>query len=244
MAPLDAKHPPTFMATVRRRLITGFITAIPLVVTWFIVSFLFRLLSDIGRPLVTGLGRGLRRISPDTAEFLAHPWFVPVLSAILVILVIYLLGILASLVVGRRVIEAFEMLMRRIPIVQTIYGSVRQLLDVLRQDTGEVQRVVLIDFPTPEMKAIGFVTRTLTDADTGEELAAVYVPTTPNPTSGYLEIVPVRNVVSTTWTFDEAMTFIVSGGAVGNTSMNYSRSASDEAIAAAREKRENPPKRK
>jgi len=237
VSPPDPKPSSRFLATVRRRLLTGFITAIPLVVTWFVVSFLFRLLSDIGRPLVTALGRAAHRISPETAELLAQPWFVPVLSALLVILVIYCLGVLASLVIGRRVIEVFETLMRRIPIVQTIYGSVRQLLDVLRQDTGEVQRVVLIDFPTPEMKAIGFVTRTLTDADTGEELAAVYVPTTPNPTSGYLEIVPVRNVVSTTWTFDEAMTFIVSGGAVGNSSMNYSKSASDEAIAAAREKR-------
>ena len=72
---------------------------------------------------------------------------------------------------------------------------------------------------------MGFVTKTLKDADTGEELAAVYVPTTPNPTSGYLEIVPVDRVISTTWTFDEAMTFIVSGGAVSKETMNYSKSA-------------------
>lgn len=234
----DSGKSSSLMATVRRRLLTGFITAIPLVVTWFVVSFLFRLLSDIGRPLVTGLGRLVRRVSPETAELLAQPWVVPALSALLVILVIYCLGIVASMVIGRRVIELLETLIRRIPVVQTIYGSVRQLLDVLRQDTGGVQRVVLIDFPTPEMKAIGFVTRTLKDADTGEELAAVYVPTTPNPTSGYLEIVPVRNIISTTWTFDEAMTFIVSGGAVGQTSMNYSRSASEDAIAMARERRE------
>ena len=107
---------------IRRRLLTGFITAIPLVVTWFVVSFLFRLLSDIGRPLVTALGRVLRRVSPDTADLLAQPWFVPVLSALLVILVIYCLGILASMVIGRRVIEAFETLMRRIPIVQNYRG--------------------------------------------------------------------------------------------------------------------------
>jgi uncharacterized membrane protein len=234
----DSSKTSSLMVTVRRRFLTGFITAIPLVVTWFVVSFLFRVLSDIGRPLVTGLGRLVRRVSPETAELLAQPWVVPALSALLVILVIYCLGIVASLVIGRRVIEAFDMLMRRIPIVQTIYGSVRQLLDALRQDTGEVQRVVLIEFPTPQMKAIGFVTRTLKDADTGEELAAVYVPTTPNPTSGYLEIVPIRNVISTTWTFDEAMTFIVSGGAVGKTLMNYSQSASEEAIAAARQMRD------
>jgi uncharacterized membrane protein len=89
---------------------------------------------------------------------------------------------------------------------------------------------VLIDFPSPEMKAVGFVTKTLKDVDTGKELAAVYVPTTPNPTSGYLEIVPIDRVISTTWTFDEAMTFIVSGGAVSKETMNYSKSADPEEV--------------
>ena len=76
-----------------------------------------------------------------------------------------------------------------------------------------MQRVVLIDFPSPEMKAGGFVTKTLKDADTGAVLAAGNVPTPPNPTSGYLEIVPIGSLISTTWTFDEAMSFIVSGPA-------------------------------
>ena len=232
--PHDGRARPGAMATIRRRLLTGFITAIPLVVTWFVVAFLFRIISEIGSPLVTALGRLLHRVSPHTADLLAQPWVVPALSVVLVAVLLYLLGTLASMVIGRRVIEAFEALMRRIPVIQTIYGSVRQLLDALRRDTGGLQRVVLIDFPSPEMKTVGFVTRTLTDADTGEELAAVYVPTTPNPTSGYLEIVPVRRLISTTWTFDEAMTFIVSGGAVGNSTMNYAKSASEEAIAAAR----------
>ena len=85
--------------------------------------------------------------------------------------------------------------------------------------------MVLIDFPSPEMKTVGFVTRTLVDDDTGRELAAVYVPTTPNPTSGYLEIVPLDKVTSTNWTMDEAMTFIISGGAVAPKSMNYDKGA-------------------
>jgi uncharacterized membrane protein len=78
-----------------------------------------------------------------------------------------------------------------------------------------VERVVLIEFPNEKMKTIGLVTRTMTDSDTGQKLAAVYVPTTPNPTSGYLEIVPVNRLVSTDWTIDQAMNFVVSGGAIG-----------------------------
>lgn len=219
-----------FGARIRRHLLTGLLTAIPLMVTWFVLAFLFRLLSQIGQPLVSGLARAVRRFNPDLAGFLLEPWVVPALSVLMVIVLLYLLGVLASLVIGRRVIGVFEALMHRIPLVQTIYGAVSQLLSALKQKPDGVQRVVLIDFPSPEMKAVGFVTKTLKDADTGQELAAVYVPTTPNPTSGYLEIVPVDRVISTTWTFDEAMTFIVSGGAVSKETMNYSKSAAPEAV--------------
>ena len=72
------------------------------------------------------------------------------------------------------------------------------------------------------MKTVGFVTRTLQDQNTGEELAAVYVPTTPNPTSGYLEIVPVDQLIATDWTVDEAMNFIISGGAVAPENIPFS----------------------
>src|SRR3546814_13873480 len=72
------------------------------------------------------------------------------------------------------------------------------------------------------MKSIGFVTRVLKEQGTGRELAAVYVPTTPNPTSGYLEIVPVEKITPTDWTVDQAMSFIISGGAVSPESIQFS----------------------
>jgi len=75
------------------------------------------------------------------------------------------------------------------------------------------------------MKTVGLVTRVLTDSSSGRELAAVYVPTTPNPTSGYLEIVPLDQVTSTDWTLDEAMAFIMSGGAVAPDTMHYDQPA-------------------
>jgi uncharacterized membrane protein len=78
------------------------------------------------------------------------------------------------------------------------------------------------------MKTVGLVTRFLKDTNTGRELAAVYVPTTPNPTSGYLEIVPLDQVTSTDWTVDEALAFIMSGGAVAPDSMNYDPPSEEE----------------
>ena len=107
--------------------------------------------------------------------------------------------------------------------VQKIYGSVRKLLSALQTEPQNIQRVVLIEFPTESMKTVGLVTKILKDEKTGKDLACVYVPTTPNPTSGYLEIVPVERLVSTDMTLDEAMTLVVSGGAVGPDTIRYEK---------------------
>ena len=137
-------------------------------------------------------------------------------------LALYGIGRLTTVVVGRRVMGFFEAVLAKIPLVNVIYGAVKKLVTVLQEKPGGgLQRVVLIDFPSPEMKTVGLVTRVLKDTNTGRDLAAVYVPTTPNPTSGYLEIVPLERVTSTEWTLDEAMAFIMSGGAVAPDTMNY-----------------------
>ena len=139
------------------------------------------------------------------------------------IILLYLLGWLATRVIGKRAISVFDALINRIPLVTTIYSSVKKLISAVQQKPYKVQRVVLIAFPTPEMKTVGFVTRILKDKHSGEDLAAVYVPTTPNPTSGYLEIVPLNQVISTDWNIDEAMTFVISGGAVAPEDIHYSK---------------------
>jgi uncharacterized membrane protein len=128
--------------------------------------------------------------------------------------VLYVLGWLANRVIGQRLIDGFDTLLARIPLVQTIYGGTKKLMAVLQQKPSGVQRVVLIDFPRRGMKVVGFVTRVMTEEGTGREMAAVYIPTTPNPTGGYLEVVAVEELTPTDWTMDQAMAFIISGGAV------------------------------
>jgi uncharacterized membrane protein len=130
------------------------------------------------------------------------------------LLALYLLGWITTLVIGKRLLSLVDWFINRIPLAQTIYGGVQKLLNVLQQKPDRIQRVVLIPFPSPEMRTVGFVTRVFKDSLTGQDLAAVYVPTTPNPTSGYVEILPLDKVISTDWTLDEAMTFVISGGAV------------------------------
>lgn len=205
----------------QRYVITGVLVMIPIWITWLVFSFLFNQLTKFGRPWVRGLSRGLEQTSPTVAEWLLTPWFQSLLAALVTLLSLYLLGWVTTRVLGRRLIALLEAFIERIPLVQTVYGATKKLIAALQQKPDSVQRVVLIEFPTPEMRAVGFVTQVLTDEKTGRKLAAVYVPTTPNPTSGYLEIVPLERVVSTDWTVDEAMTFIISGGTVSPGSISY-----------------------
>jgi len=120
-----------------------------------------------------------------------------------------------------------------VPLVAAIYGGTKRFLTAIKEKPTGVQRVVLISFPTAEMKAVGFVTRVIKDMDTGEDLAAVYVPTAPNPTSGYIEIVPVKDVVSTDWTMDEAMSFVMTGGATSPDRVRFRTARELEAVARA-----------
>lgn len=210
----------------RRYLLTGLLTVIPLWFTWIVLSFLFRTLSSIGNPLVKFFADKLSPRFPVLADLLNVEVFQSIVGVLSVLGVLYGLGVLTRMVIGRRLIRFFEQMIEQIPFVKTVYGAVKKLLVVLQDKPGsDVQRVVLINFPSEEMKTVGLVTRTFSDAITGKELAAVYVPTTPNPTSGYLEVVPVANLTSTDWDLDEAMTFIISGGAIAPDHIYYDQSA-------------------
>lgn len=205
----------------RRYILTGLLTVIPIWITWLVVKFLLELLTKIAGPIIAWISSLIYPYSTAIAGLITQPIFQTVMSVILIIPGLYFLGLFTTQVVGRRMIAWFDGLMARIPFVQTIYGSVKKLISSLQKDPDGTQRVVLINFPSSEMKSVGFVTRTFNDDKTGRELAAVYVPTTPNPTSGYLEIVPLEKITATDWSIDEAMTFIISGGAVAPDKMNF-----------------------
>ena len=206
------------LAKIRRYIVAGILTFIPILVTVWVISFLVGVLVWLGSPIVRLF------VSPGVAAGFSAPWFQATISVAIVLAALYVLGEIAAAVAGRRLLAAFDYLMARIPIVQSIYGAARQLVASFETKPGGSQRVVLIEFPSPDMKTVGLVTRIFTDADTGEEIAAVYVPTTPNPTSGYMELVPTSRLVMLDWTINEAMTFIMSGGAAAPAKLNYSRS--------------------
>ncbi|OOG50186.1 DUF502 domain-containing protein [Rhodanobacter sp. C01] len=198
----------------KRYLLTGLLTFIPLWVTWLVFKFVLGLLASIGAPLVSALLNALALVAPRVADTLNTQWLTFIIALLITLIALYLLGWLANRVIGQRFINAFDGLLARIPVVQTIYGGTKKLMAVLQNKPSGVQRVVLVEFPRRGMKVVGFVTRVMIEEGTGREMAAVFIPTTPNPTGGYLEVVPLDELTPTDWTMDQAMAFIISGGAV------------------------------
>ncbi|HET6604246.1 MAG TPA: DUF502 domain-containing protein [Xanthomonadaceae bacterium] len=211
----------------QRYLITGILTVFPLWLTWVVFEFVLRQLSGFSAPWVDAVLLRVAGIAPAFGFVLDTSWLRFMLALAVTLGGLYGLGWLAHRVVGKRLFSAVDALIERIPLVQTIYGGTKKLMAVLQTRPEGAQRVVLIDFPHSQMKVIGFVTRIVREIGTDRELAAVYVPTTPNPTSGYLEIVPVERLTPTDWTVDQAMAFIISGGAVSPERIPFSRPGPD-----------------
>jgi uncharacterized membrane protein len=203
------------MQSITRHIITGVLTIIPLGVTAWIVSFVVDLLVWAGRPGTFALAGALRPTMPEVADLLLADWFQSGLALLLALLFLFLLGKTSNAVLGRRLLRSFDRMVEAVPLARTVYGATQTLIRSLGGDGSPTgQRVVLIEFPSENMRAVGIVTRIFPASDQQPELAAVYVPTTPNPTSGFVELVPTSRLTWLDWTKNDAMAFIVSGGAM------------------------------
>lgn len=211
------------LRSLQRNILAGLITIGPLFVTWLVFSFLFKTLAQAGLPLI----QLFAAIFP--AGWLTQPWVQSVLAFLLTLGLLYLVGRITSQVIGRQALVIFETALERLPFVAKVYTSVRQLLDSMMAKKESSQRVVLVDFPMAGHKSIGFLTRSYTDATSGRLLAAVLLPNAINPTSAFLQILPMERVTETDLTMEEAMSMIMTGGAVGPETIRYSKEGSEEA---------------
>jgi uncharacterized membrane protein len=212
---MDEGHPRRFYhANLQRYIIAGLLTITPLFAVWLVFNFFLNALSFFGQPLAVPLGSFLDQNFPSARPFVDNPTARWLLAVLVAVLALYFVGAIASRVIGQRVILLFERIIARLPLVTTIYSAAKKLVDVLQQRPGSDQRVVVIDFPHPGLKSVGFVMRTFIDARSGDELAAIYVPSALNPTSGFLEIQPVSQLRFADIPTDQAMTMIISGGAI------------------------------
>lgn len=205
-----------------RFILIGFFTVAPLWVTWLVFDFVVGVLARAGRPLLYAAARAVSGFSPTLASWMLESAFEQAVALVIMLAALYGIGLFATILIGRKLIAWFESLFTRLPLVQTIYGGTKRLLQSLRTPPATGQRVVLIAFPHDKMKTIGMVMRTIRDTESGRELAVVYVPTAPNPTSGYIEIVPVDDVVFVDWSVEEAMSFVMTGGTTSPETVRFS----------------------
>jgi uncharacterized membrane protein len=185
---------------VQRNIFLGLFILIPLWLTLYFAYFIFILLAKFTYPLIADLPIG------------ANKFVMYILSFFLSLAVVYLIGILTNVWLGKLLLTFINNAMKNIPVIGSFYKSLKQLAETFNNSDKGEQKVVLINFPSEDMKTIGFLIKTIVDAKTKQTLATVFVPTTPNPTSGYLEIIPIEKTIALDWTFEEAMAFIISGG--------------------------------
>jgi uncharacterized membrane protein len=207
------------LRSLQRNILAGIITVGPLFVTWLIFSFVVGYLAKAGLPLVQLLAPYF------PAQWLRDPMLRSAFAVLLTLILLYVLGRVTSLVIGKQAFDLFESLLERLPLVAKIYGSVRQLLDSMLSKKGSNQRVVLVDFLAPGQKSIGFLTRTLVDSNSGQELAAVLLPCAINPTSAFLQLVPLDRVTMTDLSMEQAMSMLMTGGAVAPASVQFTQPA-------------------
>jgi uncharacterized membrane protein len=189
----------SFGRWIRTRLIVGFMVAFPLVVTIFFARFIFGLMDRWFRPI--------------SMRLFGEPMVGVGLAVSLLLLL--LLGVAATNVLGARLFSFFEKKITGLPLLSPIYQGARQITEAIQlHDAAEFRRVVLLPFPNQNVRSMGFVTRDFRGATAfGEEPAAlVFVPTTPNPTSGFLVAVKQSDLTTLDMSVEEGVKLVISGG--------------------------------
>jgi uncharacterized membrane protein len=183
---------------------TGLLVVIPLGITIFILRFLFNLADGVLAPA----------IQRTVHFFFGEGHYIPGLGMIAGILVIYGAGVVATNMFGRRLVDYWERLLSRIPVVKSIYTSSKQILHVFSAGkNGSFRRAVYVQFPMEDSYSLAFITNTVR-AESGKRYHTVFVPTSPNPTSGYVLILEEHRVYPAAFGVEEGMKIIMSGGMV------------------------------
>jgi uncharacterized membrane protein len=199
----------------KRYLLTGLLVWLPLAITVWVLSWLLGVLDGVFASLLSATRVVLPDSAQESIERLSH---VPGLSVVVLAALLLLTGVFAANIFGQWALGQWDRLLGKIPIVKSIYSSVKQVSDTLFSSSGDAFReAVLVQYPRPGSWTIAFVT-----GKPGGEVAArlpgeyvsVYVPTTPNPTSGFFLMMPKADVVELRMSVDEALKYVISMGVV------------------------------
>ena len=185
----------------RNYFITGAIVLIPIGITIYLTLFIIKISSNF-LP---------KKINPN--NYL--PFDIPGIEILITIILITLIGGMSLSFIGKKFLEIFNNILKKIPILRTVYSAVGQLTESFASSKGSKKSVVIIEYPRKGIWVVAFVTKKNEgeiSKKTNEDLVNVFVPTTPNPTSGFLLMVPKKDLIYLDMTFEEASKFIVSAG--------------------------------
>ena len=200
MVKINKKKTPIF-SRLRNYFITGIVVLVPIGITLYLTKFFISISSNLIP----------KEINPNSYL----PFSIPGLEILLSIIFITIIGGLSLSFIGKKILQFFNQTLKKIPILRTIYSAIGQMTESLAPKKGNKKSVVLIEYPRKGTWAVGFATKDnkgeISDK-TNSELVNVFVPTTPNPTSGFLLMFPIDEVIHLNMTFEEASKFIVSAG--------------------------------
>ena len=188
-------------SSIRNNFIAGIVVLIPIGITLYLTLFIIRISGKIIP----------KEINPN--NYL--PFNIPGVEIIIALAVITLIGWLSLSFLGKKFFELFNNILKKIPILRTIYSAIGQMTETFTKSDSGQKSVVLLEYPRKGIWAVGFVTKEnegIIKNKIGEEITNVFVPTTPNPTSGFLLMVPKKELIYLDVSFEQASKFIVSAG--------------------------------
>ncbi len=184
----------------RRHIVRGILASIPLLLTFLLIRFLYLTVDQRVASLIQRI-IGFR---------------IPGFGLLLVVIILYLVGLAASNWAGRQAFRLIEAVTTRLPLVKTIYLLGKRVADALALPEKQVfQRAVLVEYFRPGVWTVGFVTGSVLDEATGARWLKLFIPTTPNPTSGFMAMIPESQVRNLSWSVQEAINSVISGGIIG-----------------------------
>ncbi|MFW5452995.1 DUF502 domain-containing protein [Thioalkalivibrio sulfidiphilus] len=193
--------------TLRKYLITGLVVWVPLVITFFVVKFLVDLMDN-----------SLLLLPPAWRPEALFGFKIPGLGVVLAAVILLVTGLVTANLLGRKLVDLWESVLQRIPLVRSIYSAVKQVMETLLGAGGDsFRKVLMIEYPRKGIWTLGFQTGVgvgEVQSRTSKEVVTVFVPTTPNPTSGFIILVPRDEVVELDMSVEDGLKFVMSLGVV------------------------------
>lgn len=218
-------------------LAAGLASVIPVLATGWLLVAIYRILGDIGRGIIAALYRSLnwlRGVSPDSdqAWSLDFPGADAVLT-LLPVLILFAVGFAVTNALGRHLLQWVESKIQRLPLLGFIYSSIKQLVDALKSLGAErkFKGVAYVEYPSPGCRLLGFVTGNFHDPHLGKDVTSVFLPTAPNPLTGFVVVIEDERVHASSLTLEEASKLILSAGLVAPATMGGGRAANPPSAA-------------